>query len=308
MVVTMSKSENSNATGIVKQKGHYKKNYIWIYLFILPSLAIFLAFYLVPIVTVITTSFTKWDGFNLPVFIGFDNYIRIFTSYLFIESLQNLLGWSIIAMTLHVGFGLIVAFVLYKKPFGWSFTRTVFMIPNVISVAAWALIYRYFFRDDIGILNSILRQFNPDLHIDWFYETPYAFWAITITWVFYAVVVTLIMLGALMSIPDTLHEAAKIDGASSWQVIRIIDLPLCRNAIGTSIILSVTARIAMFESIYLTTNGAGKTMNIPVILVRALQDGNYAYANVNAVVMLVLGIFTLWSVNKIFKMGESVYL
>jgi raffinose/stachyose/melibiose transport system permease protein len=303
----MSRLKKTVALQLVNKRGNYKKNYKWISIFILPSLVIFLMFYLIPIIEVVATSFTKWDGFNVPVFTGLDNYKRLFTSPLFIESLKNLLGWSLIAMTIHVGYGMLVAFILYKKPFGWSFTRTVFMIPNVISVAAWAMIYRYFFRDDIGILNTILRTFNSKLHIDWFYEAPYAFWAITFTWVFYAVVVSLIMLGDLMAIPDTLHEAAKIDGASSWQVIRKIDLPLCRNAIGTGIICSVTARIAMFESIYLTTNGAGNTMNIPVILVRALQDGNYSYANVNAVVMLVIGIFTLWAVNKVFKMGESIY-
>lgn len=285
----------------------YKSNLIWIYLFILPTFIIFLMFYIMPIITVLLTSFTKWDGFNTPVFAGLQNYIKLFTSSMFVESLLNLLGWSLIAIIIHVGYGVLVALIFYKKPFGWSLTRTVFMIPNVISASAWAMIYKYFFRDDIGILNTVLRAFAPDLHIDWFYEAPYAFWAITLTWVFYAVVVTLIVLGDLKAIPDTLHEAAKIDGASSLQVIWIIDLPLCRNSIGTGIIASVTARIAMFEAIYLTTNGAGNTMNLPVILFRSLQDGNYSYANANAVVMIIIGLFTLWSVNKVFRMGESIY-
>ncbi|MEG1406611.1 MAG: hypothetical protein RSD23_02045 [Ruthenibacterium sp.] len=98
-----------------------------------------------------------------------------------------------------------------------------------------------------------------------------------------------------------------IDGATRWQQIVHVDLPLCRNSIGTGVICSITARIAMYEAIYLTTNGAGDTMNIPVILVRAVQDGKYGYANANAVVMLVLGVVTLFVVNKIFRMSESVY-
>ena len=307
MMMVMSKSLTSIRFFSRLKRRDYRKNLLWIYLFMLPSLVIFLMFYLVPIITVVTTSFTKWDGFNSPVFTGFTNYMRLFNSSLFIESLLNLLGWSLIAMTLHVGYGVLVAFVLFKKPFGWEFTRTVFMIPNVISAAAWAMIYKYFFRDDIGILNTVLRLIDHNLHIAWFYEAPYAFWAITITWLFYAVVVTLIMLGDLMAIPDTLHEAAIIDGASTWQIITQIDLPLCRNAIGTGVICSVTARIAMFEAVYLTTNGAGNTMTIPLILFRALQDSNYAYANANAVLLLVIGLFTLWAVNKVFRMNESVY-
>jgi len=152
------------------------KTLIWVYIFLIPSIVIFLAFYLVPIVTVIFTSFTKWDGFNSPQFIGLSNFIKLFNTSVFYESLLNLLGWSAIAATLHVGFGILVAFVLYRKPFGWKFTRAVFMIPNVISVAAWSMIYKYFFRNDIGILNTFLRLFNPDIQINWFFEAPMLFW------------------------------------------------------------------------------------------------------------------------------------
>lgn len=292
------------------KKSSFRKNknsYFWSYLFVLPSFIIFCLFYLWPIIQVFFTSFTQWDGFNTPQFNGFANYLKLFRSMYFAQSMFNLLGWSLIAATLHVGFGVLVAFVLFRKPFGWKFTRTVFMVPNVISIAAWAMIYRYFFRNDIGVLNTILRQFNPDLNIDWFADVPYAFWAITLTWLFYAVVVTLLVMGDLMAIPDSLHEAARIDGVSTfWQVVKI-DLPLCRTAIGTGVIASITARIAMFESIYLTTNGAGDTMSFPMILVRALQKGDYGYANVSAVMMIVLGLLTLVVVNKVFRMDESVY-
>lgn len=284
-----------------------KKTLFWIYLFLLPGMFIFLLFYLMPIVTVTVTSFTKWDGFNSPKFIGLDNYIALFRSDVFIESLKNLLGWSFIAATVHVGFGVLIAFILYRKPFGWRFTRAVFMIPNVISVAAWAMIYKYFFRNDIGILNTFLRIFNPEIQINWFFEAPYAFWAITLTWVFYSVVVTLIVMGDLMAIPESVHEASIVDGASAWQRIWRIELPLCRNSIGTGVIASITARIAMYESIYLTTNGAGNTMNIPVILVRSVMDSNYGYANTNAVIMLVIGVLTLLFINKAFRMGERIY-
>ena len=232
------------------------KTLIWIYIFLVPSIVIFLSFYLIPIITVVITSFTKWDGFNRPQFTGLSNFIKLFSSSIFYESLFNLLGWSVIAMTAHVGFGVLVAFVLYRKPFGWKFTRTVFMIPNVISIAAWAMIYKYFFRNDIGILNTFLRIFDSDIQINWFFEAPYAFWAITLTWLFYSVVVTLLVMGDLMAIPESVREGARIDGASAWQMAWYIDLPLCRNAIGVGIICSITARIAMYEVIYLTTNGS----------------------------------------------------
>lgn len=288
-------------------KSHKAKRLFWIYAFLLPTFVIFILFYLSPIITVTYTSFTEWDGFNAPRFIGLGNYEQLVSSGVFLESLRNLLGWSLIAMTLHVGFGVLVAFILHRRPVGWHFTRTVFMVPNVISIAAWAMIYRYSFRNDIGILNTILRVFDPDLEIHWFFESPYAFWAITLTWVFYAVVVTLIVMSDLSAIPQSVRDAAKIDGASTLQFAFRVELPLCRNAIGTGIIASITARIAMFEAIYLTTNGAGNTMNIPMIVFRSLQDNDYAYANANAVIMIIVGLVTLWLVNRVFRMNEALY-
>ena len=281
----------------------------WVYLFILPAIIIFMTFYLVPIITVFITSFTKWDGFNQPVFVGLDNYTKIFTQPVFLISLRNLLAWSVIASTLHVGFGTLIAFLLYKKPFGWRFVRSVYMIPNVISIAAWAIIYKFFFNNEFGVLNSLIRGVNPDFNVNWFYESPYAFWAITLTWVFYSVYVTLIVLSDLMAIPKEVHEAAVIDGANGWQTTLHIDFPLIRNALGTGVILSITSRIAMYEAISLTTRGGpgDDTMNVPLILVKAITDMKYGYANATAVIMILLGILSLFLIERLFRMKEKVY-
>lgn len=286
-----------------------KRNYKWIFLFLLPSMIIFIMFYLNPIVTMFATSFCKWDGFNAPHYIGLENYVGMFTDSTFLISLKNLLLWSIIAGTLHVGIGVLVAIILFFKPRGWKFTRAVYMIPNVISAAAWALIYKFIFNDDFGVLNNIVRKFNPDFHVQWFFQSPYAFWAVTFTWLFYAVIVTLIVLNDLMAIPEELTEAAKVDGASGWNLVSRIYLPLCRNSIGTGLICSITSRIAMYEQIRLTTAGGpgDDTMNIPLILVNSINDMKYGYANALGVIMFILGILILLIVDKAFRMNDSIY-
>lgn len=286
-----------------------KKIYIAIYLFLLPAVVVFLMFYLAPIVTVFATSFTKWDGYNSPQFIGMKNYIKLFSNEEFYISLKNILLWSLIASVLHVGFGTLIALILYKKPFGWRFVRSVFMIPNVVSLAAWAVIYKFFFNNDFGFLNNLIRFLNPDFNVNWFFESPYAFWAITLTWLFYAVYVTLVILTDLMAIPTEIHEAALIDGASPLRITLHIDIPLVRNAIGTGVILSITSRIAMYEAIALTTRGGpgSDTMNIPLILVNAISDMRYGYANAASVIMILLGIITLIVVEKVFRMKEETY-
>ena len=286
-----------------------RANYKWIYLSLLPTVIVFAMFYVIPIAQVFVTSFTQWDGFNAPVFNGVRNYVNLFSSHSFLTALRNLFLWGLVAVFLHVGFGTLVAFVLFQRPRGWKFTRAVFMIPNVISAAAWAMIYRFIFNDDFGVLNGIIRIFDPDFSVQWFYKSPWAFWAVTFTWLFYAVIVTLIVLGDLLNIPTELTEAARIDGATGWQLIRCIQLPLCRGAIGTSIICSLTARISMYEQIALTTAGGPdyQTMSLPILLVNAITDYRYGYANAVGVLMFLIGLAVLYVVNRAFRMDESDY-
>lgn len=286
-----------------------KRNFKWIYLFLLPTVIIFAMFYIQPICVMVYTSFTKWDGFNAPEFNGFRNYVRVFTNSAAAKSLWNLLWWSIIAMTLHTGFGVLTAFVLFYKPFGWKFTRAVFMIPNVISGAAWALIYRFVFNDQVGILNPVIRTVNPDFHVQWFYQSPYAFWAITFTWLFYAVIVTLIVLNDLMAIPEEMLEAARLDGCNGFQLLTRIQLPLCRISIGTSVLCSITSRISMYEAIALTTAGGpgDDTMSLSVLLVRAISDYQYGFANAIGLVMFIFGLIVMLVINRAFRMGDTIY-
>ena len=112
-----------------------------------------------------------------------------------------------------------------------------------------------------------------------------------------------------MNIPTEWIEAAKIDGAKGWQVIRYIMLPLCRNAIGTSVICSLTSRITMYEQIALTTAGGpgDGTMSLAIMLVNNVTDYKYGQANAIGVIMFLIGIVIMAIVNKVFRMNESVY-
>ena len=300
-VVSSLKERRSRPTSLERN------NYKWVYLFLLPTLVVFVMFYAAPIVQVFLTSFTTWNGFTDPVFSGLQNYVNLVNSRGFLLAMQNLLYWSLLATFVHVGFGVLVAFVLFQKPHGWKLARAVFMIPNVISAAAWAMIYRFFFNNDFGVLNTVIRFVIPDFTVQWFYESPWAFWAVAFTWMFYAVIVTLVVLGDLMNIPAELAEAARIDGASGWRLIRDIQLPLCRSSIGTSVIVSVTARIAMYEQIALTTAGGpgNDTMSLSIMLVNGIMDYRYGYANAIGVVMFIIGLVVLALINRAFRMDES---
>ena len=96
---------------------------------------------------------------------------------------------------------------------------------------------------------------------------------------------------------------------SSWHIIRHIYLPLCHNSIGTAIICSITSRIAMYEAIALTTSGGpgSDTMSLSVLMMRAISDYNYGFANAIGVVMFLFGILVLLVVNKVCRMGKADY-
>jgi raffinose/stachyose/melibiose transport system permease protein len=284
---------------------------LWIAAFLAPTIVILCMFYLIPILTVLVTGFTEWNGMGTPVFTGWDNYVKLISyDNTFMIALRNLLLWSLIAATLHVGFGTLVAFVLYKKRFGWRLVRGAFMIPMVISSAAWAMIYNILFNDEMGVINNGIRKLGfANFHVSWFYESPAAFIAITLTWLFYAVYVTLIVYNDLMAIPKEVHEAALLDGATEWQVTRFINIPLVKNAIATGIILSVTARIAGFEEVALTSRGGpgNDTYNITLMLYDGIVNYQYGYANAAATVMILLGMLVMVLINRLFKMNEKTY-
>ena len=101
-----------------------RKNYKWIYLFLLPTFIVFVMFYLVPVIQVFVTSFTSWYCFNSPKFNGLSNYVNLFKRGTFLISLKNLLAWSLIAMTLHVGFGTLVAFILFRQTVGMEIYKS----------------------------------------------------------------------------------------------------------------------------------------------------------------------------------------
>lgn len=279
--------------------------------FLAPTVIVLALFYVIPIGTVLVTGFMEWDGLGTPTFNGLDNYISLITyDNTFFIAIRNLFFWSLIAATMHVGFGTLVAFVLYKRHMGWRFVRAVFMVPMVISSAAWAIIYKLLFNDEIGFLNNFIRQIGfSDFHVNWFFSSPAAFFAITFTWLFYAVYVTLIVYNDLMAIPKEVHEAALLDGASEWHMIKYINFPLVKKAIATGIILSVTARIAGFEEVALTSRGGpgNDTYNITLMLYDGIVNFNYGYANAAATIMILLGILVLLVINRMFKMNESIY-
>ncbi|MBI3243146.1 MAG: sugar ABC transporter permease [Chloroflexi bacterium] len=280
----------------------------WIALFLLPTLVLFGLIYAIPIVTVIATSFTKWNGFGAIEFIGLENYWNLIQSKQFQLAIRNSLLWGLIAAGIHVPFGVLVALVLHRKPFGWRFTRSASMLPNLIPPAALALIYSFLFNPGIGLVNESIRALGfKDFLVHWYFEPETAFFAVTAVWVLYAGVIILITMAELSGIPPDLRESALIDGATDNQVDWHIHLPLLKNIIGVGIIIAVTEVFKMFDYVYLTTGGGpnNQTMSLGLMIYnQATVRYKYGYANAVGVILLVMGLLAFYLVSRAFRLSE----
>ena len=286
-----------------------QKNKIWIAVFLIPTLVMFMLVYLGPMVLALVSSFTKWDGMQSMRFIGFDNYVKIFQDPVFHASLWHTLFWAFLAVAVHVPFGVLVALVLKRKRKGWRFTRSVFMLPNIISRSALALMFVFIYKPDVGILNMLLKNVGLERFTrNWLVDSNTALLSVTNIWLWYAAVITLIVLSELSSISSEIEEAARIDGATARQVDWYIYLPLLRRAVGTGAIVAVTSVFKEFESIYMTTNGGpgDSSMTISVMMVnKIIQSNQYGYANTLGILLLVLGIIVMLFCNKLFRMDSA---
>jgi raffinose/stachyose/melibiose transport system permease protein len=216
------------------------------------------------------TSFTDYR-LTLPTirFAGLKNYIRLFTDEAFFIAIKNTAVWILIHCVLHVALGTAIALVLYKKPVGWKFIRTVYMIPNIISNAAIGMIFVNVFNPRFGVINSLLRLIGHENWTkNWLMDSVTAFPAVTTTWFFFAGYTATIVLAQALSIDESLFEAARVDGASNWQTDFFITLPLLKKAIGTTMVMAAAYMLQMFDLIYITTGGGpGKaTSNLPLLL------------------------------------------
>jgi raffinose/stachyose/melibiose transport system permease protein len=226
-----------------------------------------------------------------------------------LAAFRNTLIWVLLQSTIHVTIGVTLALILARKPFYWKLARTVYMIPNIICSVAIGMLFLCIFNPKFGIVNQTLDLIGLGAYgKNWFFDYSTAFITVTLTWLPFAAVVTLLSLSGIAALPQEMLESAAIDGASTFQQDIYIILPNLKNIIGTSAIVAATSMLKNFDLIMVTTNGApgNITLNLPLYIYRtAMLDNNYGYANTIGMIITVLGIIIILVLSGIFKMGKS---
>ncbi len=267
-------------------------------IFTSPFIIGFLLFLAVPMGLSLYYSFTQYNILSPARFIGLANYIRIFTKDdVFLSSVRATFYFALVSVPLRLTFALIVALVLFKSTKATGFYRSAYYLPSIIggSVAVAVLWKRMFALD--GVVNILLTSVGVSGKISWFGNMNTAIWTLIILAVWQFGSSMLIFLAALKQIPNSIYEAAEIDGASSLKRFFKVTLPLLTPTIFFNLVMQMINGFLAFTQSLIITEGRpmDTTLFYAVYMYRkAFQHSDAGYASALAWVMLAfIGLMTL---------------
>ncbi|RKS69190.1 multiple sugar transport system permease protein/raffinose/stachyose/melibiose transport system permease protein [Motilibacter peucedani] len=228
------------------------------YLFILPTVLLFLVFVGYPIVRSVYLGFTTWSGFGSPSWTGFHNYHRMFDDTVARQAFRNTLVFAAVTTVLQTVLPLLVAVLVNAtwRRFGIA-ARTLLFIPGVVSFVVSGVIWKLVLDPNLGLLNKLLDGIGLDsLTHSWLGESSTALPAIMVVSLWQALGLNmLIFFAGLQGIDPTLYEAAEVDGAGAWPQFRYVTVPGLRLVTGIVISLNLINGFKAFDLIYVMTQG-----------------------------------------------------
>ncbi|MES3637382.1 sugar ABC transporter permease [Mycobacterium intracellulare] len=227
-------------------------------LFVAPNLVAVALFMLFPLGFSLYMSFQRWDVFTPPKFVGLKNFGELFTADpLFLIAIRNTVIFTLGTVVPTVVISLVVAGVLNQKARGIGIFRTIVFLPLAISSVVMAVVWQFVFNTDNGLLNIMLGWVGLG-PVPWLVEPPWAMVSLCIVSVWRSVpFAAVVLLAAMQGVPETVYEAAKIDGASEIRQFVSITVPLIRGSISFVVIISVIHAFQAFDMVYVLTGANG---------------------------------------------------
>ena len=252
-----------------KKMSREKKDWIAAYIFIAPlTIGIFI-FYIFPFLQNLWFSFNDVNKFNVATFIGIDNYKELFQSKELWRTFGNTLKYVIVTVPVGLGLSLLIAAFLNTKIKGKSIYRTLYFLPSVTMAAAVAMVWKWIYNDQAGILNGIMKWLGLPTQA-WLTDPKIAPYAVMVVGIWMTVGYNMIiLLAGIQGISKSYYEAAAIDGAGAAKQFFKITIPMLTPTIFFVLITSIISGFQVFDTIYMMI---GKT--------------NPAYENTQSVVMM----------------------
>jgi multiple sugar transport system permease protein len=261
-------------------------------LFILPWIIGFLIFTVGPMIASLYYSFTEYNVMQPPEWIGGSNYSKLFKDELFFQSLKVTIKFAVLALPLNLVFGYLIAVLLNQKIPGVNLWRTIYYLPSVISGVAVAILWMRIFNPRLGWLNHFLQIFEIK-GPGWLQDPQWAVPSLVIMSLWSVGGAMIIYLSGLQSVPTSLYDSAKIDGANVLQEFVHITLPMTSPVIFFNLVMGLISTFQYFTQAYTTSGGTGgparSTMFYNLYLyLSAFLYSEMGYASAMAWVLFIL--------------------
>ena len=277
------------------------------YMFVLPAVIILLLFKVGPICVSIVGSLYKTGAKNISHFVGIQNYINLFQDKIFYTSLNNTILFNLITTPVEVVLAFILALVFNQTLKGIRVFRTIFYLPVCISMVMSTTVWALMMNPYAGLMNTFLGLFG--IGQQGFLTDPkqalacimlIAAWKTTPYWMMF-------MLAGMQSIPDSIYEAALLDGATGVQKTFHITIPMMRNTFGFVVVSNSITNLLLFAPMYVQTNG-GPSNSTNVLMLEAYKSA-YSYNNMGrsytiVTILILVSILFLWIQNKFFRITD----
>lgn len=276
------------------------------FLLSMPYMAHLSLFFIYPVVFSIILVFHRWDVVTPMEFVGFKNFIRIFSDEVFLQSIINTGIFLLLHIPLQIVLALFFAVQLNEKIIARGLFRTIYFLPVVVSGVVITILFQQLFSFETGLINQFLFTIGID-QVPWLVSENWAMPSIAFmaTWKNVGLYVILFM-GGLQSIPSELYEAAELEGASSMQRFFHITLPMLNPTIVTVVVLSVIGGFSLFIEPYVMTGGGPMNSTLSAVLYiynQAFNFGHMGYASTMGLFFAVI-IFTVVKMQRKFVETE----
>ncbi|MFD1735454.1 carbohydrate ABC transporter permease [Bacillus salitolerans] len=278
-------------------------------MYVLPALLLIMLLIYIPILLTGYYGLMKWNGIGDMSFIGLDNYIKLLKDKLFWNSAFHsflLAAFSAISL---IGY-LAISLILAGKIKGANLLRKIYLLPMLLSSVAIAQLWLKIYHPSNGLLNSLLSSLGVDDPPSWLAEPKLVLLAIFVPIIWqYAGFYILIYYAALKNIPETIIEAAKIDGASPFQIAYKIKLPLISGVIKVTIVLAIVGSLKYFDLIYVMTgggpNGSSEVM-ASYMYQKAFASYDFGYGSAIGFFLLVICLIVTWLIRKLTETKDEI--
>ncbi|MBA7509647.1 Diacetylchitobiose uptake system permease protein NgcF [subsurface metagenome] len=261
--------------------------------FITPAFLIYTIFVFGPMLGAFYLSMFSWNGISPMTFIGVDNYRSLLIDERFWDAFTNNVIWMVFVTIIPTSIGLFLASLISRSiNKGKTFFRVVLFLPQVLSSVVIAVIWRWIYHPDFGIVNIFLESIGLGfLARGWLGSSTWALPAMLVafSWFHYGFCMV-VFIAAIQGIDEPLYDAAKVDGASSLQEFRYITVPLIRYAITIVLIITVIVSFRIFDFAFLLTRGGPGYSSMVIALMmynNAFRYGRVGYASAMAVFLAV---------------------